>query len=93
MNIFGIGNLELLWILIVALVLLGPVRMLEAARSAGKYWREAQHVLRATVDSATVELDKPVISSQSKVEPLPVPDDSVARSNTQDHDNQGKQED
>ena len=39
MNIFGIGNLELLWVLIIALVLLGPARMIDAARSAGKYWR------------------------------------------------------
>ena len=44
MNILGIGNLELIWILLLALVLLGPGRMVDAARAAGKFWRAAQHV-------------------------------------------------
>ncbi|MBL76553.1 MAG: hypothetical protein CL763_06500 [Chloroflexi bacterium] len=89
---FGVGNLELLWILIVALVLLGPVRMLEVARSAGKYWREAQHMLRATVDSATIDLDKPVIAPKTTVDPLPPPEDSVARSNSLSEDNLERQD-
>ncbi len=78
MNILGIGNLELIWILLLALVLLGPGRMVDAARSMGKFWREAQHVLRAAADAATVSLDAPPPRSASR-EPLPGPEDAVSR--------------
>ena len=78
MNILGIGNLELIWILLLALVLLGPGRMVDAARAAGKFWREAQHVLRATADAATVSLDAPPPRSAPR-DPLPGPDEAVAR--------------
>ena len=78
MNILGIGNLELIWILLLALVLLGPGRMVDAARSLGKFWREAQHVLRAAADAATVSLDAPPPRSAPR-ESLPDPDDAVAR--------------
>lgn len=92
MNIFGIGNLELLWVLIIALVLLGPARMLEAARSAGKYWREAQHILRSAADSATIDLDKPIASGKTQFEPLPLPEDSFSRNDEVDGDTLEKQE-
>ena len=59
MNILGVGNLEIIWILLLALVLLGPGRMVDAARTLGKFWREAQHVLRAAADAATVSIDAP----------------------------------
>ena len=78
MNILGVGNLELIWILLLALVLLGPGRMVDAARAAGKFWREAQHVLRAAADAATVSLDAPPPRSTSG-DPLPGPEDAVAR--------------
>ena len=78
MNILGIGNLELIWILLLALVLLGPGRMVDAARSMGKFWREAQHVLRAAADAATVSLDAPPPRGAPR-ESLPDPDDAVAR--------------
>ena len=78
MNILGIGNLELIWILLLALVLLGPGRMVDAARAAGKFWREAQHVLRAAADAATVSLDAPPPRSAPR-DPLPEPEDAVAR--------------
>ena len=78
MNILGVGNLELIWILLLALVLLGPGRMVDAARAAGKFWREAQHVLRAAADAATVSLDAPPPRSASG-DPLPGPEDAVAR--------------
>ncbi|MDE2837540.1 MAG: twin-arginine translocase TatA/TatE family subunit [Chloroflexota bacterium] len=78
MNIFGVGNLEIIWILLIALVLLGPGRMVDAARSLGKFWREAQHVLRAAADAATVSLDAPPPRSAPR-EPLAEPEDAVAR--------------
>ena len=42
MNFFGIGALELVFILVVALLVLGPNKMVETARTLGKYLRELQ---------------------------------------------------
>ena len=78
MNILGVGNLELIWILLLALVLLGPGRMVDAARAAGKFWREAQHVLRAAADAATVNFDAPPPRNAPR-DPLPEPEDAVSR--------------
>ena len=83
MNILGVGNLELIWILLLALVLLGPGRMVDAARAAGKFWREAQHVLRAAADAATVSLDAPP-PRNAPGDPLPEPEDAVARDDSGD---------
>ena len=46
MNLFGVGNMEMLFVLIVALLVLGPSRMVDVARQTGHWWREAQRVLR-----------------------------------------------
>lgn len=78
MNILGVGNLELLWILLLALVLLGPGRLVDAARAAGKFWREAQHTIRSVADAASIDLDAPPPKIVPR-EPLPSPDDAVAR--------------
>ena len=79
MNLFGIGNLELLWVLVIALIVLGPARMVDAAKTAGKFWREAQHVLRATADAATVEFDAPPPAGAPPRNPAPAPEDAVPR--------------
>ena len=42
MNFFGIGTLELVFILVVALLVLGPIKMVDTARTLGKYLRELQ---------------------------------------------------
>ena len=78
MNILGVGNLELLWVMLIALVLLGPGRLVDAARAAGKFWREAQHVVRSVADAASVNLDAPPPKIVPR-EPLPAPGDAVAR--------------
>lgn len=78
MNVFGVGNLELLWIMLIALVLLGPGRLVDAARAAGKFWREAQHAVRAVADAASVNLDAPPPKIVPR-DPLPAPGDAVAR--------------
>lgn len=87
MNILGIGNLELIWILLLALVLLGPGRMVDAARSMGKFWREAQHVLRAAADAATVSLDAPPPRSAPR-DPLPEAEDAIARDSSDSEANE-----
>ncbi|MSQ21689.1 MAG: twin-arginine translocase TatA/TatE family subunit [Dehalococcoidia bacterium] len=42
MSFFGIGPTELVFILVIALLLLGPGKMVETARSLGKYVRDLQ---------------------------------------------------
>ncbi len=80
MNLFGVGNLELVWILVIALIVLGPARMVDAAKTAGKYWREAQRALRAAADDAAVDLDPPPPAKTPPRDPVPEPEDAVPRS-------------
>ena len=77
MNLFGVGNMELIVVLLVALLVLGPARMVDVARSAGKYWNEAQRTIRSVADAATAQLDAEPASQASQGEPGP--DGSVAR--------------
>jgi sec-independent protein translocase protein TatB len=86
MNIFGIGNLEIIVVLVVALILLGPARMVDVARSMGKYWREAQHTLRSIADAATVKLDEPLSINVPPREPVAPPPDAVARGGPDDEE-------
>lgn len=78
MNLFGVGNLEIIVILLVALLVLGPARMVAAARSLGRFWNDAQRTLRAAADAATVRLDEPLTLSTTR-DPLPNPEGAVDR--------------
>lgn len=40
MNLFGIGSLEVLFVIVLALLVLGPSRMADVARDMGRYVRE-----------------------------------------------------
>ncbi len=79
MNLFGIGNMELVAILVIALVVLGPNRMVEVARTLGKFWKEAQVTIRSFADAATVKLDEPVVIKPTTRTPEPGPEGTVAR--------------
>lgn len=79
MNLFGIGNLELFAILVVMLLVLGPARMVDVARQAGRWWRESQRFLRTMADAATVALDEKPSPSSPPREPVDAPEDAVAR--------------
>jgi Sec-independent protein translocase protein TatA len=79
MNLFGVGNMEMLFVLIVALLVLGPSRMVDVARQTGHWWREAQRVLRGMADAATVRLDDSPAASTAAGEPASEPEDAVAR--------------
>ncbi|MEX2598521.1 MAG: twin-arginine translocase TatA/TatE family subunit [Dehalococcoidia bacterium] len=82
MNILGIGNMELVVILLVALLVLGPVRMLDMARSLGRFWGEAQRTIRYAIDAATVEDEqqkKPEGAPSVPREPVQEPEDAVLR--------------
>ena len=77
MNLFGIGNMELMVVLLVALLVLGPARMVDAARTVGKFWNEAQRTIRSVADTATTQLDAQPPAKPA--EPVAAPDGSVAR--------------
>ena len=55
MNVFGIGTLELLVILLVAFIALGPGKTVEVARTIGKMTREARRTFTDIMDAASVE--------------------------------------
>ena len=55
MNFFGIGTLELLVILLVAFIALGPGKTVEVARTIGKMVREARRTFTDIMDAASVD--------------------------------------
>ena len=58
MDFLGTGPLELLIILLVGLLVLGPVRVVQMARSTGKVVREIQRVA-GSLTSALDDVDPP----------------------------------
>ena len=82
MDLFGIAPLELVVVLLVALLVLGPSRMVQVAQSMGKFWRQAQRSLREMADSATVKLDGEPLDEEAQA--LPEPSESVSRSTSTD---------
>ena len=86
MNVFGIGGLELLVILLVAFVALGPGKTVEVARTIGRMVSEARRTFNDIMDAASVSdndvagrRDQPNPSrdsgptSQPPADPLPMP--------------------
>jgi sec-independent protein translocase protein TatB len=61
MQLFGIGPLELLLILIIAIIVLGPQGMVSAAREAGKFIRKviSSPLWREVVDTSNEIRDLP----------------------------------
>ena len=71
MNFFGIGPLELIFVIVLALLVLGPNRMVDVARTLGKYVREFQ---RATSElPRLLSLDDEPSPPQSASGKLPEP--------------------
>ena len=66
MNVFGMGTLEVLAILLVAFIVLGPRRMVDAARLLGKATREVRRLTEGLPDLVLDEdleqaLEKPIV--------------------------------
>ncbi len=57
MNFFGIGTLELVVILLVAFIALGPGKTIEVARTIGRMTREARRTFTDIMDAASVSED------------------------------------
>jgi Sec-independent protein translocase protein TatA len=56
MDLFGIGGMELVAILVIALIVLGPGRLVDGLRTLGKHWGQARRLLREIADSATINI-------------------------------------
>ena len=59
MNLFGIGTVELLFIIVVTLLVLGPNRMVEMAHTLGKYFREFQRTTAEVPRLLSISEDSP----------------------------------
>ena len=79
MDIFGIGLLELTVVLLIAVIVLGPARMVDIAGKMGRYWREAQRILREAADAATIRLDEPPAAPTDPATAPGSPEGAVAR--------------
>ena len=57
MDIFGIGGTELVLIVLLAVIVLGPERLVTTARKLGVYVREAKRYITSMTDELKVEMD------------------------------------
>ena len=57
MELFGIGTTELIVVLLMAVIILGPHRLAVTAREAGKLIRNLKNYFRALSDDLGRELD------------------------------------
>lgn len=76
------GPLELMVILVVALLVLGPKRLPDAARSLGKGMREFKETISA---SNPYERDEDDDEDRDEPEPEPLPERTTERAATADH--------
>ena len=92
MNVFGIGTLELLVILAVAFIALGPGKTVEVARTIGKMAREARRTFTDIMDAASVderggrqrENSGPTPPTFPPTDPVPTPPHLAAQSDVTD---------
>jgi len=64
MEIFGIGPLELLFIIIIAIIVLGPKGMVEAARETGKFIRK---IIRSPIWRDVVDTSREIREFPRKI--------------------------
>ena len=53
MNLFNIGSMELIWVLLVALIILGPSKLVQFSKSIGKLLKSSRrwiHELQNSID-------------------------------------------
>ena len=92
MNVFGIGTLELLVILLVAFIALGPGKTVEVARTIGKMTREARRTFTDIMDAASVEErggrarenPEPTRAPSPPSDPVPAPSHLAAQNDARD---------
>lgn len=93
MNFFGIGTLELLVILTVAMIALGPGKTVEVARTIGKMAREARRTFTDIMDAASVDERAnsasgnpgPTAPASPPTDPVPAPPHLAAQNEPPDN--------
>ena len=53
MNLFNIGSMEMIWVLLVALIILGPTKLVKFSNSIGKLLKSSRkwiHELQNSID-------------------------------------------
>ena len=71
MNILGMGSLELLVVLLLAFIILGPERMVDAARKLGKLTGELRRMTNEVTEMVQEEVDRvkdPIIREGKELE-------------------------
>tara|TARA_Y100000996_G_scaffold307535_1_gene244281 strand:+ start:380 stop:751 length:372 start_codon:yes stop_codon:yes gene_type:complete len=66
-DLFGVGIFEALLVLVVALIVVGPNKFPEIARSAGRWFTVARNYaseVRTDIESATAEIESEVMKEQ-----------------------------
>ena len=82
MNLFGVGGFELIVVLVIGFLALGPGRSIAAARTVGKTWRDLRDAFNEIISA--VNLDRIERDSQSNAPPKPP--DNVGRNQPEDSD-------
>lgn len=70
MNFLGIGPFELLLILVIATIVLGPERMAQAGRTLGRLYAEYRRRWQKDVDEMTRELRRELATLQQELEEI-----------------------
>ena len=73
MDIFGVGILEAMLVLVVALIVVGPNKFPDIAKSAGRWFSIARNYaseVRADIESATAEIESEVKREQELVDTI-----------------------
>ncbi len=68
MNFLGVGPFELLLVLIIATIVLGPERMAQAGRVLGRYYGQYRHRWKKDVDEMTRELRRELNMLQQELD-------------------------
>lgn len=92
---FGIGATEMVLILVVALLVFGPKRLPDLARSLGKgmaEFRRASNDLRHTLQEAEREADLPQDSTPNRIKPPETPPEEDGKADADDEKTSGEQE-
>ena len=54
MNLFNIGSMEMIWVLLVALIILGPTKLVQFSKSAGKLLKSSRKWIHELQNSITI---------------------------------------
>ena len=85
MNILGMGPLEIIVILLLAFIFLGPTKMIDAARALGKASREFRR-MASELSSAQLLAEKELSGIDRPDTDSPVLDSNSARESKSDED-------